>query len=142
MKRLTCAALILLLALALCACGGEKEPSSPYLGVWTATSAQFGGADIEISEVFTDGMILELKDNGICQLTLGEQSDTATWSAADGSITISDGETDLVGTIDESAVVLDISGMYITLTRDGAGAAENGAGAEASSGEDAEDGAA
>ena len=50
-------------------------------------------------------------------MTLGDQSDPASWSAADGNITISDGETDLLGTVDEDAIVLEISGMYITLTR-------------------------
>ena len=117
MKRMTCAVLTLLLALALCACGGDKAPDSPYLGTWTAVSARFGDADVPIDEVFPDGMVLELQASGVCQLTLGDQSDPASWSAADGNITISDGETDLLGTVDEDAVVLEISGMYITLTR-------------------------
>ena len=117
MKRMIAAVLTLLLAVALCACGGEKIPDSPYLGTWTAVSAQFGDADVPIDEVFPGGMVLELQASGVCQLTLGDQSDPASWSAADGNITISDGETDLLGTVDEGAIVLEISGMYITLTR-------------------------
>lgn len=124
MKRMTCAALALLMILALCACGGEKAPASPYLGTWTAVSARFGETDIDISEVFADGMVLELQDKGVCRLSLGEQSDPATWTATDGNLTVSDGQTDLLGTIDENAIVLEISGMYITLTRDGAGEGE------------------
>ena len=94
MKRMIAAVLTLLLAVALCACGGEKIPDSPYLGTWTAVSAQFGDADVPIDEVFPGGMVLELQASGVCQLTLGDQSDPASWSAADGNITISDGETD------------------------------------------------
>ncbi len=112
----------LLTAMILCACGGTSETaqtdSSPYAGTWTATSASYGEVDVPIEEVFAEGMSLELRGNGVCQLTLGEQSDPATWSATEGAITISDGETDFLGTIDESAMVLDISGMTITLTRE------------------------
>ena len=127
MKRGICAALSLLMALALCACGGAKAPDSPYAGVWTAVSANYGDVDVPIGEVFPDGMVLELQDSGVCQLTLGDQSDPASWSAEDGSITISDGETDLLGTVDENQVVLEISGMYITLIRDGEDAGEENA---------------
>lgn len=118
MKRAFCACLTLLLVLALCACGGTAEESSPYAGTWTAAAAAYGETEVPIEDVFTDGFSVELKSNGVCQLTLGEQSDPATWSAVDGAITISDGETDFLGTIDETAMVLDISGMTITLTRE------------------------
>ena len=122
MKRAICFFLALLLLLALSACGEEKESASPYVGVWTAAAARYGDVFIDIYEVYSDGMILELQDNGVCLLTLGEASSPATWSEVNGAITISDGETDLVGTIDENAIVLEISGMYITLLREGASA--------------------
>lgn len=128
MKRIISAAFALGLALVLCACGETaSEPASPYAGVWTAVSASFGEEDVPISEVFPDGMVLELQSNGVCQLTLGEESDPATWSETEGAITISDGETDLLGTISEEAIVLDISGMSITLTREGTAPAEESA---------------
>ena len=120
MKQWVLLVLALGMTLGLCACGGTaSEPASPYAGVWTAVSAEFGGTDVPIEEVFTDGMVLELKGNGVCQLSLGDDTDPASWSAEDGTITISDGETDLTGTVSEEAIVLDISGMNITLTRDG-----------------------
>ena len=129
MKRWILLLLALGMTLVLCACGGTaSEPASPYAGVWTAVSAEFGGTDVPIEEVFTDGMVLELKGNGVCQLSLGEDSDPASWSEEEGAITISDGETDLTGTISEDAMVLDISGMNITLTRDGEVPAEESAG--------------
>ncbi len=125
MKRIISAAFALGLALVLCACGETaSEPASPYAGVWTAVSAAFGEEDVPISEVLPDGMVLEPQSNGVCQLTLGEDSDPATWSETEGAITISDGETDLLGTISEEAIVLDISGMSITLTREGTAPAE------------------
>lgn len=121
MKRLICAALALATALALCACGGAGEPDSPYLGVWTAVSARFDdGTELDIAEVYPEGMVLELRESGVCQLTLGEQSDPASWSESEGNLTISDGETDLLGTIDDSAIILELSGVYITLIREGA----------------------
>ena len=124
MKRSLSVLLAGLLLLALCACGETAgEPSSPYLGLWSATSAQYDETEFDVGEVFSDGLVLELKENGICQLTVGEQSDPVTWSAGeDGSITISDGEADLTGTISEEEIVLEISGMYITLTREDSGA--------------------
>ena len=118
MKRTICASLTLLMVLALCACGGKAEEASPYAGTWTAVSAAYGETEVPVEEVFADGFSVELQSNGVCRLTLGEQSDPATWSAVDGAITISDGETDFLGTIDETAMVLDISGMTITLTRE------------------------
>ena len=128
MKRGICIILALGMALIMCACGETaEEPDSPYAGVWTAVAAKFGDIDVPIEEVFTDGMVLELKGNGVCQLTLGDESDPASWSETEGVITISDGETDLIGTIDETAIVLDISGMSITLTRDGEIPAEESA---------------
>ena len=128
MKRWLCVALAMGMALALCACGETAvEPASPYAGVWTAVAAKFGDTDIPIEEVFTDGMVLELQDNGVCQLTLGDESDPASWSEAEGVITISDGENDLTGTVSEEAIILDISGMSITMTRDGELPAEEAA---------------
>ena len=120
MKRLICPVLALLMVLALCACGGTagSEEASPFAGTWTATSASYGDVDVPIEEVFAEGLTLELQSNGVCRLTLGGQSDPASWSETDGAITISDGETDFLGTIDETAMVLDISGMTITLTRE------------------------
>jgi len=122
-KGLICLALAAILALTLCACGESQnqEMTSPYAGVWTATSARYGDTEVAIGDVFPDGLSLELQDNGVCQLTLGEDTDPATWSVAeDDSITISDGETDLLGTVDGDVIVLEISGMSITLTREGA----------------------
>ena len=128
MKRWICLILALGTALALCACGETAaESASPYAGVWTAVAAKYGETDIPIEEVFTDGMVLELKDNGVCQLTLGSESDPASWSEDEGAITISDGENDLTGTVSEDAIVLDISGMSITLTRNGELPAEESA---------------
>lgn len=120
MKKLLCAALALVMTAALCACGGTGAPDSPYVGVWTAAAARFGDMDVDIGEVFPDGMVLELKESGVCQLTLGDQSDPASWSETDGQITISDGENDLLGVVEEDAIILDISGMSIILTREGA----------------------
>ena len=120
MKRWICAVMAFVMVLALCACGeSASEPASPYAGVWTAVSAKFGDTDVPIEEVFADGMVLELQDNGVCQLTLGDESDPGSWSETEGNITISDGENDLTGTVSEEAIVLDISGMDITLTRNG-----------------------
>ncbi len=123
MKRTLSAVLAGLLVLALCACGETaEEPSSPYLGTWTAASARFEDTEIGVGEVFPDGMVLELKESGVCQLTLGEQSQPLTWSAADdGSITISDGETDFLGTISENEIVLEIGGISVSLTRSDSG---------------------
>ena len=123
MKRVFCSVLVLLTALLLCACGGTSETAqtdtSPYAGTWTVTAASSGDEEMAVEKVYPDGMSIELWGNGVCQITVGELSDPATWSATDGAITISDGETDVLGTIDETAMVLDISGITITLTREG-----------------------
>lgn len=120
MKRWIRIVLAIGTTLVLCACEQTAaEPASPYAGIWTAVSAEFEGTDVPIKEVFTDGMVLELQSNGVCQLSLGDDTDPASWSEEEGAITISDGETDLTGTVSEDAIILEISGMNITLTRDG-----------------------
>ena len=120
MKRWILLVAALGMALVMSACGETTSvPASPYAGIWTAVSAEFEGTEVPIEEVFPDGMVLELQGNGVCQLSLGDDSDPASWSEEEGAITISDGETDLTGTVSEEAIVLDISGMNITLTRDG-----------------------
>lgn len=138
MKKIVWAAMTLAMLLALCACGGGTA-SSPYLGTWVATMARYEDVEFHVNDIFEGAFVAELKDKGICQLSIGDQSDEVTWSETDGAITISDGEVDLTGTITEDVMVLTLSGVEVTLVREGAESAGTDTGAEDAEGTEAEE---
>lgn len=116
MRKIYLFVAMLILLLALSACGGEE--ASPYLGTWVTTSASFDGRELDVENDLMGGLTLELQEEGLCQLTFAGQTDTLTWSAEDGSITLSDGTDDLIGTIDESTMTVEMQGAVFTLTRE------------------------
>ena len=117
MRRVYMFAAVVVLLLGLSACGGTS--SSPYLGTWVTTEASFDGRELDVEGDLMGGLTLELQEEGLCQLTFAGQTDTLTWSAEDGRITLSDGAEDLTGTIDENQMIVEMQGAAFTLTRKG-----------------------
>ena len=118
MKRIISAAFALGLALVLCACGETaSEPASPYAGVWTAVSAAFGEEDVPISEVFPDGLVLELSALREDALPPCAAGDLLLRGLTGGQLlwTSRSGET-------RSAAFAGRDGETVTLWRDGTGA--------------------
>ena len=116
------ATLILTLALlfALSACGGDsgEAADSPYIGLWTATSTSMSGLEMSVEDLFSEGFTVDLKGNGKCEMNFDGDNATGKWSEENGAITISDGDMDITGTIDESTMVLELGdGISLTLTR-------------------------
>ena len=51
--------------------GNTPEASNdPNVGVWNAATASMWGMDMAVSDIFANGVSLELKDNGKCVLTV------------------------------------------------------------------------
>ncbi len=117
MDRIRIIALSLGLLLALSACGAGSA-SSPYLGTWYTTEASFDGRALDVENDLMGGLTIELQDQGLCQLTFAGKTDELTWSEEDGSITLSDGQEDLVGTIDEESMNIEMEGALFTLVRE------------------------
>ena len=79
-------ALTILLSLLLTGCGS----SDPYCGTWTAVTATAKGVEIQIEEVFPDGLILILEEGKRGSLQIEGEDNLIKWKNEDGILTISD----------------------------------------------------
>ena len=92
MKKLFALILALVLLLALCACGTQKEAAEeplpdPAIGSWTLTGLELDGTDLS-SDAVTFDIRLEFRPDGTGTVSSGEDSFSVTWqngSFHDGS---------------------------------------------------------
>lgn len=113
MKRLACLILALALLLALTACG-EPDPNA---GVYVAQSCDYLGISVGVEEIFEGGLSIELKNGGRASMTMGEDTYIVRWKLDGENITISDASGEMSGTLADGTMVLDISGVSVTLIR-------------------------
>ncbi|MBR0354894.1 MAG: hypothetical protein IJK35_05950 [Oscillospiraceae bacterium] len=113
MKRLACLILALALLLALTACG-EPDPNA---GVYVAVTAEMSGIRLDIDSVYEGGLSFELKDGGRAVMTMDGEDYNLRWKLDGEAITITAADTELSGTLADGTMVLDISGVSVTLIR-------------------------
>ena len=108
MKKLLVLGMTLLLALALCACGGaEAEPDDPNVGLYECTSVV-----MESVELGADGEYLDLQNDGKCAFFFYEDPDNGTWTLDGENLSInipySDMELNATGTLKDGVIVMTI----------------------------------
>ncbi len=79
----------------------------PNLGVYVATTANMWGIDVDMNSIFADGFVIELKAGGICRMTGGGENGVGQWSLEGNVITLRDGKTTLVGTLEDGVMMFE-----------------------------------
>lgn len=115
MKRLSALFLALLLALALCACGGGAE--EPALGKYNCTSIVMNDINMDGS-----GEWLELKEGGKASVYMAGESRSAEYTLEDNALTITiDGQQVATGTLDNGVLTMDFLGMACVFEQEAEG---------------------
>ncbi|MBE6932972.1 MAG: zinc-ribbon domain-containing protein [Ruminococcaceae bacterium] len=79
----------------------------PNLGTYIGTKASMWGVDVNLTDILADGFVIELKAGGICRVTGGGENGTGKWTLEGDVITIKDGETTIVGTLEDGVMVFE-----------------------------------
>jgi len=79
-----------------------------YVGKWVAESASMGDKNVDLSILFSEEVSLELKEDGICTMSMGGKAGNAKWTCVNGALTISEGsdEGEITGTIENGKLTL------------------------------------
>ena len=137
MKKITALLTALILALALCACGGGTA-SDPNLGRYDADKIDFWGWE-DFSTVSEGESYFELKANGKGSVKIDGESGSLTWTLDGEKITITIEGMENTGTLKNGVITLDDffgTGCAATFVKEGATASYTDAG-DASDGGDA-----
>lgn len=113
-KKLTIALAVLAMCFALAACGGTDMSDSPYLGKWTATTADYSGIEMSVESILGGEFSFTLNDNGKCDVTVAGESDSGKWTETEDGFNVLD-EFDF--TVDGDLAVLDYSGITLYFER-------------------------
>ena len=112
MKKVLALGLAVLMALALCACGGEEPAvtADPNAGRYLCTSVLLEGM-----ELGADGEYLELQNGGVCTFFFYETPADGTWSLDGEALTItvpySDMELNAAGTLKDGVITMTVPEM-------------------------------
>ncbi len=90
MKKIAALTLVLVMVLALCACGGS-DGKNPAVGTWTIKSMTNGGETYSVDDVPTlkDFIVMELREDGTGTITSSGETTPLTW---DGSTITVEGD--------------------------------------------------
>ena len=140
-SRLFALTITLVMVFSLAACGGGGESSTdPNAGKYTAVTAEALGLEMEVSDLFGDGFIIELKDNGKCTLLVDGESANGKWTLDGSAFTVNGGGVDGAGTLSDGVMVLeDMLGMGVTIKFLREGTSESFPESNSAEGEDTED---
>lgn len=121
MRQLLAVLLVLACLLVTAGCG-SSEPD-PNAGVYSAYTAEMMGLKIAVEKVYPDGFSIELKNNGKCTITIGDQSANGKWTLEGDKLSVSGGGVELEGTLANSLMTFDDvmdSGVTMTFLLEGA----------------------
>lgn len=103
-RKLTCVILALVLCLSLAGC-----KSDPNCGLYKAETVEVDDVSFNITDVFSNGASIELKDGAICKLILDGDEYPGTFTTEEnGKVTITLKENDSVGTIADGVLSIDL----------------------------------
>ena len=123
MKKFLSVVLMAVLLLGMVACGGgSKASTDPNAGLYTATTAEMMGIEIDADDAFDGGFTIELKDKGKCALNVAGKKANGKWTLDGTAFHVSGGGLKCDGTLSNGVIklenVLD-SGMALTFVREG-----------------------
>ena len=93
---------------------GKDMSDSPYLGKWTATTAEYGGIELPVSDILDGDWIVELTEDGKCHMTLEGEETSGEWEENENGFTVED-EFEYV--VDGDNATVDYDGVTICFER-------------------------
>lgn len=109
-------------------CGGTAVSTDPNVGVYTASQAEMLGITMDVSDLFENGVTIELKDKGKCVMNVDGTTGNGTWTLTDGVFHIKGGGLDCDGTLGAGQMTIENMlgmGVSMLLVREGGAAADN-----------------
>lgn len=111
-KKIVVVIAILAMCFTFVACGGGEKDS--YAGTWKAVSADLGGMEMTIEDLFGGELTFELKDGGECIINMVGEEDTGTWTETEKGFNV-DGMGDFE--VDGKTATADVEGVILTLEK-------------------------
>lgn len=90
MKKILALASMVALALTCLVACGEDMSDSPYLGDWTATTAEYSGIELGVSDVLGGDMTFTLESNGDCVLDVAGEEYNGKWAETETGVILDD----------------------------------------------------
>lgn len=113
LKKVIAAMAVLVVVLGLAACGTDMS-GSPYLGKWSAITAEYSGIEMPVESIVGGEFTVTLEDDGGCTLSIAGEETTGKWSEIDGGFNVED-EFDFV--VDGDKASMDYSGTTLNFER-------------------------
>lgn len=105
--------IVVAVALLLTMFGGSGDSDDPNLGVYNAVSCSYGGF-----EMSAEGEWLELKSGGKLKMNLMGEEYSGKWELDGKNLTVTQAGDTYYGTLSNSTVVLDLSGVIYTYEKE------------------------
>lgn len=105
---------VAVMVMSFASCGGTDMSDSPYIGTWTATTAEYSGIEVSVESIFGGEFSFTLNEDGSCKLIVGEENETGKWSETETGFNVED-EFDF--TVDGDSASLDYDGVSIYFER-------------------------
>ncbi|WP_026660411.1 hypothetical protein [Butyrivibrio sp. AC2005] len=116
LRSFTCAVLTLTTIL-FTACGSDSGADDPNLGVYEATTAKMSGIELNVKDVWEDGLTIELKKGGKAHLQSGDEGGNFKWKLDGETFHGEGGGATFDGTVKDGVMVLeDLEGSGVTVT--------------------------
>ncbi|MGI6020897.1 MAG: hypothetical protein ACOX71_05420 [Lachnospiraceae bacterium] len=108
--------LVLIISTLLSGCGSKVDYSnSEYLGTWSAASCEYDGIELDVAEI-VGTFDLELKADGSCTITTGDESADGKWTEVDDGVIIDDDD-EMHFISKDGQLFLDYDGVMIYFSR-------------------------
>ena len=102
--------------------GGGDAADDPNLGLYTATTAEMLGIEMDITDLFENGVTIELKSNGKCTMNVDGTKGSGKWTLENGVFHVKGGGLDCDGTLANGVMTLENMldmGVAMTFEKEG-----------------------
>lgn len=116
MRLVMTIALVLLTLLVFAGCGAEAA-DDPNLGLYTADTAEMWGIEMPISDLFENGVSIELKAKGKCTMNFDGTSGNGKWTLEEGAFHAEAGGAVISGTLENGVLLAEnVMDMGVNIT--------------------------
>lgn len=113
LKKVAVVLAVLVVVFGLASCGTDMS-GSPYLGTWSATTAEYSGIEISVESIVGGEFTVTLEDDGGCTLNIAGEEKSGKWSEIDGGFNVED-EFDFI--VDGDKASMDYDGTTMNFER-------------------------
>ncbi|MCR5342173.1 MAG: hypothetical protein K6E70_02265 [Butyrivibrio sp.] len=115
-SKMTCT-IVTLAMLLFIACGSDSGADDPNIGLYEATTAKMSGIELNVKDVWEDGLTIELKKGGKARLQSGDEDGSFKWKLDGETFHGEGGGATFDGTLKDGVMVLeDLEGSGVTVT--------------------------